>query len=193
MRDMFDRALATHLEVLEKMRKDEQLFSQLLELVRLTRESLHNGGKVLFAGNGGSAADAQHLAAEFTGKFYKNRPPLFAEALHCNSSYLTAVANDFSYEEIYSRLVQGIGRQGDILFGISTSGNSKNILKAFETAKALKIVTVGMTGLGGGLMKNLSNYCFEVPSTDTPRIQEAHILIGHIYCQLVEEAMFPDD
>ena len=149
-----------------------------------------NGGKVLFCGNGGSAADAQHLAAELSGRFYFDRPPLDAEALHVNSSYVTAVANDYSYNEIYSRYVNGVGKKGDVLIGISTSGNSENILRALKVAKNKGMVTVAMTGESGGKMKNLVDFLLNVPSTDTPRIQEAHIMLGHIFCQIVEEDLF---
>ncbi|MEN9613329.1 MAG: hypothetical protein RLZZ628_4143 [Bacteroidota bacterium] len=147
--------------------------------------------KVWFCGNGGSAADAQHLAAELSGRFYYDREPLFAEALHVNTSYITAVGNDYGYEEVYARLVRAKGRKGDILFCISTSGNSPNILKAIEVAKSRAILVVGMTGKTGGKMGNLCDFLLNVPSNDTPRIQECHILLGHIICQLVEERMFP--
>ena len=148
--------------------------------------------RVYFCGNGGSAADAQHLAAEFTGPFYnRNRPALPAEALHCNTSYLTAAANDFDYSTIYARLVQGIMHPGDVLFGLSTSGNSANVVKAFEVANQNGIITIGMTGEDGGQLKALSNYLFNVPSNTTPRIQEAHMLIGHIICEIVEDIVFP--
>lgn len=149
-----------------------------------------NGGKVLFCGNGGSAADAQHLAAELSGRFYFDRPPLDAEALHVNSSYVTAVANDYTYDEIYSRYVNGVGKKGDVLIGISTSGNSENILRALKVAKSKGMVTVAMTGESGGKMKDVVDYLLNVPSTDTPRIQEAHIMLGHIFCQIVEEDLF---
>lgn len=159
--------------------------------IEIIVQAFNNGNKVLFCGNGGSAADAQHLAAEFSGRFYKNRPALPAEALHCNTSYLTAVANDYSYNDIYSRLIEGIGKKGDVLIGLSTSGNSTNIVKAFEVANTLEMYTIGLTGETGGLMKDKASLLINVPSTDTPRIQESHILIGHIICQLVEEAIFP--
>jgi D-sedoheptulose 7-phosphate isomerase len=149
-----------------------------------------NGNKVLFCGNGGSAADAQHLAAEFSGRFYTDRDALPAEALHVNTSYLTAVANDYSYDVVYSRIIKGIGKKGDVLVGLSTSGNSGNIVKAFETAKEKGMITIGLTGATGGKMKELSDNLLNVPSTDTPRIQESHILLGHIICQLVEEQYF---
>ena len=153
-------------------------------------QAFKNGNKVLFCGNGGSAADAQHLAAEFSGRFYKYRKALPSEALHCNTSYLTAVANDYSYDVIYSRLLEGLAKPGDVLVGISTSGNSGNIVKAFEKCKELKVITIGFTGLAGGKMKDLSDYLINVPSSDTPRIQESHILVGHIICELVEKNIF---
>ena len=144
----------------------------------------------MFCGNGGSAADAQHLAAEFSGRFYTDRDALPAEALHCNTSYMTAVANDYSYDVIYSRLIKGIGNKGDVLVGLSTSGNSINISNAFEVAKQKGMTTIAFTGLTGGALKELSDYLINVPSTDTPRIQESHIMLGHIICQLVEAEYF---
>ncbi len=147
-------------------------------------------GKVLFCGNGGSAADAQHLSAELSGRFYFDREPLNSEALHVNTSYITAVANDYSYDEIYSRLIKAMGKKGDVLIGLSTSGNSGNVVKAFKTAKELGMLTVGLTGNSGGEMKNVSDFLINVPSTDTPRIQESHILIGHIICELIESELF---
>ena len=142
-------------------------------------------------GNGGSAADAQHLAAELSGKYYYDRPPLNAEALHVNTSYITAVANDYSYDKIYSRLVKGIGKKGDILIGLSTSGNSNNIINALKQAQELGIITIGFTGIGGGEMIKYCNECIEIPSNDTPRIQECHMLIGHSLCEIVEQSIFP--
>lgn len=147
-------------------------------------------GKVLFCGNGGSAADAQHLAAEFSGRFYFDRDPLFAEALHVNTSYLTAVANDYSYEDIYARLIKAKGKKGDILIGISTSGNSENIIRAFREARTRGMLTIALTGQTGGRMKDEADILIKVPSTDTPRIQESHILIGHIICEIVESSLF---
>jgi len=146
--------------------------------------------KYFFCGNGGSAADAQHIAAELSGRFYFDREPLFAEALHVNTSYLTAVANDYSYDEVFSRLVKAKGRAGDILIGISTSGNSKNVIKAIEVANEIGMISVGMTGKTGGKMKDICKYLINVPSTDTPRIQEGHIMIGHIICEIVEKVLF---
>ncbi len=153
--------------------------------------ALRAGGRIHFCGNGGSAADAQHLAAELSGRFYYDRPPLNAEALHCNGSYLTAVANDYSYDEVYARLLRGTARRGDVLVGISTSGNSANILRAFEAARELGVQTIALTGESGGRMQSLADMLLNVPSNDTPRIQECHILIGHIICELVEREMFP--
>lgn len=150
-----------------------------------------NDGKVLWAGNGGSAADAQHLAAELSGRFYYDRPPLFSEALHVNTSYTTAVANDYSYDVIYSRLTQAMGRKGDVLIGLFTSGNSTNVIKALEVANQIGMVTVAFTGETGGKMKDTANYLINIPSKDTPRIQECHMILGHTICELVEIALFP--
>jgi len=150
-----------------------------------------SGGKVLWCGNGGSAADAQHLAAELSGRFYYDRPPLFSEALHVNTSYITAVANDYGYDVVYSRLVQAMGRKGDILIGLSTSGNSPNVIKALDKAKELGMITAGFTGQTGGNMKDISDYLINIPSLDTPRIQECHMLLGHTICELVEMNLFP--
>ena len=154
-------------------------------------QALKDGKRILWCGNGGSAADAQHLAAELSGRFYYDRPPLNSEAMHCNTSYLTAVANDYGYDLIYSRMIDGACKPGDVLVGISTSGNSKNICNAFRKAKDLGVITVAMTGETGGEMKTLADYLLNVPSTDTPRIQESHIMIGHIICEIVEAQMFP--
>ncbi len=148
-------------------------------------------GKVLWAGNGGSAADSQHLAAELSGRFYYDRPPLFSEALHVNTSYITAVANDYSYDIIYSRLVKAMGRKGDVLFGLSTSGNSANVIKAFEVANEIGMVTIAFTGETGGKMKDAAKYLINIPSKDTPRIQECHMILGHTICELVEMELFP--
>lgn len=171
---------------------DQTLLITVQEIADSIVSCYQNGGKVLFCGNGGSAADAQHLAAELSGKFYFDRPPLEAEALHVNTSYVTAVANDYSYDEIYSRYVKAAGKPGDIIIGISSSGNSQNIINAFKTAKEKKMITVGLTGKTGGLMKELSNFLLNIPSNDTPRIQESHITLGHTICEIVEEQLFGD-
>lgn len=154
-------------------------------------EAFRHGKKVLFCGNGGSAADAQHIAAELSGRFYTDRPPLFAEALHVNTSYLTAVANDYSFDVVYQRLIQAFGQAGDILVGITTSGNSTNVVLAMEEARSRGMITIGMTGEKGGKLNECSDIILRVPSQDTPRIQECHILIGHILCQMIEEEIFP--
>ncbi len=182
--------ISASIEVKQQLLQDASVGERLTAIIEELTLAFQSGHKVLFCGNGGSAADAQHLAAEFSGRFYKNRKALPAEALHCNTSYLTAVANDYSYDVIYARLVEGIGMKGDVLIGLSTSGNSVNIVKAFEAAKDKGMLTVGFTGADGGRMKELSDYLLNVPSTDTPRIQESHILLGHIICQLVEAKVF---
>ena len=169
---------------------DGELMNRVAEAAKLIEQSLRNGGKIHFCGNGGSAADAQHLAAELSGRFYFDRPPLNAEALHCNTSYLTAVGNDYGYEYIFARLLRGTAHKGDVLVGISTSGNSKNILEAYKVAQELGVSIVSMTGATGGKMRDCGGLLLNVPSTDTPRIQESHIMIGHIICELVESAMF---
>lgn len=182
--------IAQSIAVKSQLLANQALVDEIALCVDTIVDAFKSANKVLFCGNGGSAADAQHLAAEFSGRFYKDREALPAEALHCNTSYLTAVANDYSYDVIYSRLLQGIGNKGDVLVGLSTSGNSKNIIAAFETARNKGIKTIGFTGQTGGNMKPLSDHIIAVPSTDTPRIQECHIMVGHIICQLVEERLF---
>lgn len=168
---------------------------KLLHTIQTVADEMTNcfkhDGKVLFCGNGGSAADAQHLAAEFSGRFYYDRPPLYSEALHVNSSFVTAVGNDYSYDEVYARMIKAMGKKGDVLVAISTSGNSGNILRAIETAKQKGMIVVGMTGRTGGLMEEKCTYLLNMPSTDTPRVQESHIMVGHIICELVEAAVFP--
>lgn len=174
----------------EKILNNPVLLETINQVVDQVTAAFQNGKRIYFCGNGGSAADAQHLAAEFSGRFYTDRKALPAEALHCNTSYLTAVANDYGYDVVYSRMIDGIGEAGDMLIGLSTSGNSINIMKAFEVAKAKGIITVAFTGESGGKMKDLARYLINVPSGDTPRIQESHITIGHIICQLVEAKYF---
>jgi D-sedoheptulose 7-phosphate isomerase len=182
--------IQSSIQVKQQLLQNEDLIKTIETCVDVLVTAFKNGNKVLFCGNGGSAADAQHLAAEFSGRFYTDRDALPAEALHCNTSYITAVANDYSYDVIYSRMVKGIGNKGDVLIGLSTSGNSKNILNAFDVAKEKGMTTIGFTGETGGKMKTNSHYLINVPSTDTPRIQESHITVGHIICQLVEEKYF---
>ena len=190
MQQKINNIIAESIAVKQQVLNDKGFQLLIAEAVDVITDAFNRGNKVLFCGNGGSAADAQHLAAEFSGRFYIDRKALPAEALHCNTSYLSAVANDYSYDVIYSRLLEGIGVAGDVIIGLSTSGNSKNIVKAFETAREKNIITIGLTGASGGKMKELSDFLFNVPSTITPRIQETHILIGHIICELVEERIF---
>lgn len=175
----------------QQILQDGALLTTIRECADIMTAAFKAGNKVLFCGNGGSAADAQHLAAELSGRFYKDRDALPAEALHVNSSYLTAVANDYSFDVIYSRLVGGFGRKADVLVAISTSGNSLNIVNAVNRANELGMTTIGFTGASGGAMKGICHRLVNVPSSDTPRIQESHIMIGHIICQLVEEKYFP--
>ena len=190
MQEQIIQIIRSSVEVKNQILEDTAMINRIQEIAEKIVTALKNGNRVYFCGNGGSAADAQHLAAEFSGRFYTDREALPAEALHCNTSYLTAVANDYSYDVVYARLINGIGREGDFLIGLSTSGNSKNIIKAFECAREKGIYTVGFTGESGGGMRGLSDYLINVPSADTPRIQESHIMVGHIICQIVEELYF---
>ena len=190
MEDKIRKIVQASIEVKQHVLQSKELISTIEKVVDVIVKAFQKGKHVYFCGNGGSAADAQHLAAEFSGRFYTDRKALPAEALHCNTSYLTAVANDYSYDVVYSRIIDGIGQEGDVLVGLSTSGNSKNIIKAFEKSREKKLITVGFTGESGGGMKACSDYLINIPSTDTPRIQESHIMAGHIICQLVEEKYF---
>ena len=189
-KDLITQAIEGSIEVKRKILEDKEICLEISKVAEEVVAALKSDKKVLLCGNGGSAADAQHLAAEFTGRFYFDREPLFAEALHVNTSYLTAVANDYSYDEVYARLIRAKGRKGDVLIGISTSGNSVNVIKAIEAANNAKMITVGLTGENGGKMRTICKYLIKVPSNDTPRIQEAHILIGHIICEISEKKIF---
>ncbi len=182
--------ISSSIEVKSNILKDEKFLQQISDVAKLIAAAFRNGNRVYLCGNGGSAADAQHLAAEFTGRFYSDREPLPAEALHVNTSFLTAVGNDYSFDQVYERAVKAHGRKGDVLIALSTSGNSKNILLAIEEGKKRGMTVIGFSGETGGKMKGACDYLFNVPSKDTPRIQESHILIGHIICQLVEEELF---
>ncbi len=190
MNNRIQQAIQESLEAKSALLHDSALLHSIQQAADMIVECLRHDGKVHFCGNGGSAADAQHLAAELSGRFYFDRPPLNAEALHCNTSYLTAVGNDYGYDLIFSRLLRGTGHSGDVLIGISTSGNSKNILEAFYAAKEKGIRTIAFTGEKGGLMRDCCDLLLNVPSNDTPRIQECHILVGHIICELVENTLF---
>jgi D-sedoheptulose 7-phosphate isomerase len=178
------------IDIKQALLQDEKLLHVLKKITADLTQIFKDGGKALFCGNGGSASDAQHLAAEFSGRFYLEREPLFAEALHVNTSFLTAVSNDYGYEEAYARMVRAAGRKGDILFALSTSGNSPNIIRAIDDARKIGLHIVGMTGQTGGSMRDKCDYLLNVPSTNTPRIQEAHILLGHIICEMVEHNVF---
>jgi D-sedoheptulose 7-phosphate isomerase len=191
MINFFETKINSSINLKTTLLHDKNLLATLEKITDEIVNCYKNGGKVFFCGNGGSAADAQHLAAELSGRFYYDRPPLFAEALHVNTSYITAVANDYSYEEIYSRYITGSGKKGDILIGISTSGNSMNVVKALQKGNELEMVTIAFTGETGGTMKAHTKYLINIPSKDTPRIQECHMLLGHSICEIVEIKMFP--
>lgn len=190
MQEKIKDIIRRSIQVKQGLLENEGLLQSVEKVVDEIVRAYQEGKRLYFCGNGGSAADAQHLAAEFTGRFYKDRLALPAEALHGNTSYLTAVANDYGYDHIYSRLVEGIGQRGDILVGLSTSGHSPNIIEACKKAREKEMIVVGFTGDSGGKMKEYCHYLLDVPSADTPRIQESHILIGHIICELVEEKYF---
>ncbi len=190
MRDLINQRITESVKIKQTILQDERLLETLQALANECIARFKNGNKVLFCGNGGSAADAQHLAAELSGRFYFDRPPLPSEALHVNTSFLTAVANDYGYNEVFARLVEAIGRPGDVLIGLSTSGNSANVLKAIHKAKEKGMITAGFTGRSGGKLKDSVKYLLNIPSDDTPRIQEAHILLGHILCEIIEKELF---
>lgn len=187
---MIKNIIQKSIDVKQSILTDLRLHENISIVVDEMCKAFQSGNKVMFCGNGGSAADAQHLAAELSGRFYKDRKALPSDALHCNTSYLTAVANDYSYDMIYSRLVDGTMNKGDVLVGLSTSGNSKNIINAFRVARKKEIITIGLTGDSGGKLGLISDCLINVPSMDTPRIQESHIMIGHIICELVEQKLF---
>ncbi|MBY5956570.1 SIS domain-containing protein [Membranicola marinus] len=179
--------------VKEQMLQSDELLEAIGQTVSLIILDYKKGGKVLFCGNGGSAADAQHLSAELSGRFRKDRPPLFAEALHVNTSFMTAVANDYSYAHVYARMLGAMGSEGDVLIAISTSGQSENIIEAAKKAREMNINVVGLTGGDGGALAEYCDIEIRIPSYDTARIQEGHILAGHLICELVEAEMFPDE
>ena len=187
---IIEKSIRESIAVKQALLTDTDLLQNIEQAALLLIQTCRQGGKVLFCVNGGSAADAQHIAAELSGRFYRDRPPLFAEALHVNSSYLTAVANDYGYEQVFARMVEAAGRPGDVLVAISTSGNSPSILGAAEKARALEMRVIGLTGESGGKLAAVCDLLLNMPSTDTPRIQEAHILVGHILCAAVEADLF---
>jgi len=187
---LIKQAIQSTINIKTNILKNKETLGLIEEVAKEMITAFKNDRKVLFCGNGGSAADAQHIAGELSGKYYLDREPLNAEPLNINTSFLTAVANDLSYEQVFSRLIKAVGRPGDILVAISTSGNSKNVIRAVEVANNLGMITVGLTGESGGKIRGLCKYLIRVPSADTPRIQESHILIGHIICDIVEKEIF---
>lgn len=178
------------LDVFQKIVLDKKLIENIEKISKVAVNVLQNGCKIMFCGNGGSAADSQHLAAELVSKLYYDRPGLSAIALTTDTSALTAIGNDYGYEKVFSRQVQAIGKKGDMLIGFSTSGRSKNIILAFEQAKALGIITVGFLGIDGRDIGKLSDYEINIPSSSTPNIQEGHISTGHILCSIIENEIF---
>ena len=192
MKSRIEKCMKSAAENYTSVFQDDNLKANIQQIVTESVTAFQSDKKMLFCGNGGSASDAQHIAAELSGRFYTDRPPLYAEALHVNSSFMTAVANDYGYEATYARMVEAAGKKGDILIGISTSGNSTNVVRAIQKANELGMTTVGFTGKNGGAMKDICNIMICTPSDDTPRVQEVHILVGHIICQLIEQEMFPD-
>lgn len=186
-----EKELAKLATLIADIQADKALLNQVVECAEIIVDVLRNGGKVLIAGNGGSAADAQHIAGEFVSRFHYDRPGLAAIALTTDTSVLTAIGNDYGYERLFSRQVQALGREGDVFIGISTSGNSENIIAAFAEAKKSNLKTIGLTGMVGGKMLGMCDITLRMPSIETPKIQEGHIAIGHIICGLVESAMFP--
>ena len=192
MKSRINKCIASSVESYIRVLKDVNLQENIEKIVRKSIVAFKSDKKMLLCGNGGSASDAQHIAAELSGRFYSDRPPLYAEAIHVNSSYITAVANDYGYESTYARMVEAAGREGDMFVGISTSGNSPNVVKAMKKANEIGMLTIGFTGRDGGKIKEMCDIIIRIPSNDTPRIQEAHILVGHIVCQLIEEEIFPN-
>jgi len=190
MKNFIKQQIALSAQLAQKIDNDPKLHETLVNVAEICTETLKNGNKILLAGNGGSAADAQHMAGEFVSRFMFDRPGLSAIALTTDTSILTAIGNDYGYEALFSRQLQAHGQQGDIFIGYSTSGSSSNIIRAFEEAQKLNLISVGLTGNRGGPMCELCDYLFEVPSKITPKIQEGHLMLGHILCGLIENAMF---
>lgn len=189
--EIFRKRLESSIEIKKSILADNVMIELVSAITNSIITCYKGNGKVLWCGNGGSAADAQHLAAELSGRFYYDRPPLNSEALHVNSSYVTAVANDYGYDIIYSRLITAMGNAGDVLIGLSTSGNSPNVVNALIEARKKGMITIGFTGESGGKMKELCDYLVRIPSNDTPRIQECHMLLGHTICEITESELFP--
>jgi D-sedoheptulose 7-phosphate isomerase len=191
MKQAIEREFAKALANFQMMAGDADLNAQIREAVALCTQALRNGNTILFAGNGGSAADAQHWAGELVSRFYYDRPGLSGIALTTDTSILTAIGNDYGFDYVFARQIEALGRAGDVFVAISTSGNSKNILRAIAAAKAKGVRIIGFTGKGGGAMAGECDVCFRVPSDETPRIQEGHEFLGHLVCALIEAEMFP--
>lgn len=190
MERIVEQQIRESISVKERILADAALRGRILEAAQATIAAYRQGRKTLIAGNGGSAADAQHIAGEFVSRFHFDRPGLPSIALSTDTSILTAIGNDYGYHKVFARQVQAQGQAGDVFIGISTSGNSSNILEALAVCKEKGIFAIGLTGASGGAMLEACDICIRVPSSETPRIQESHILIGHVLCCLVEEAMF---
>lgn len=188
---MLDAEFTKSIQLLTAMLNDEALHEQVEQVLAISVQALKAGRKILFAGNGGSAADAQHWAGELVSRFYFDRPGLPGIALTTDTSILTAIGNDYGYDYVFARQIEALGQEGDVLFAISTSGNSKNIVRAIDAARAKGMKVVGFTGHSGGAMVSSCDICFRVPSTETPRIQEGHEALGHLLCALIEAEMFP--
>lgn len=190
MTDLIKKVLQESCEIKQKVIEDDRLLKIIHDVMDVSINALRNGNKLLFAGNGGSASDAQHIAAELVGRYEQDRKGLPALALTTNSSQITAIANDYGYDDLFKRQVQALSVKGDVFFGLSTSGNSKNVINAIEECKQQGVISVGMTGQSGGQMATLCDYCINVPADSTARIQEVHITIGHIICSAIETALF---
>jgi len=188
--DAIEKAIKESIRVKQDILDNKKLIGLIRTASEYCIECFEQDGKILLCGNGGSAADAQHIAAELSGRFQIDRKPLYAEALHVNTSYLTAVANDYDYDKIFSRMVEAAGRHGDILIALSTSGNSKNVVEAAKKAREQEMIIIGLTGSRGGELDKICDICIKVPSGNTARIQESHIMIGHILCEKIENTLF---
>jgi len=187
---MIIKRIQQSIDLKKQLLADSVLLSRIQEAAGLIVQAYRSGNKTLFCGNGGSAADAQHLAAELSGKLYIDRPPIHAEACHVNSSFMTAVSNDYSFDMAYARYIRAVGKKGDVLVAISTSGNSENVYQAICQAREIGFSCIVLSGSTGGKMHEKADILINVPSDDTPRVQELHILIGHIICELVESELF---
>jgi D-sedoheptulose 7-phosphate isomerase len=192
MKKYLNNEISASIETKQKILADEALLQAITDAATACVDAYKRGNKTILAGNGGSAADAQHIAAELVGRYGFDRPSIPSLALTTDTSNLTAIGNDYGYDKVFSRQLEGMGAEGDIFFGISTSGNSQNIVNAFESAKAKGIMTIALVGRDGGKMGQMADIAIIVPSNATPRIQESHIMIGHIICDVIEKELFGD-